>query len=423
MKLQVENPKSFETLTSEFQKYIDDNKTGGILCAVYQKGNLVYCNKFGWKDKENKIPIAFDDIFRIYSLTKTIKCLAALILLEQQKFDLDDSLEKFLPEFNNLKVLKSYNEQTGKIEFVDVKKSITIKQLFTHTSGLSYGDYHLLPDENLYGKAFGFTGETRLRTKLDMIPIMPPLKEFSRRLATLPLAFEPGTYWWYGFNHELMGYLIEVISGKKLDVFLKEHIFDKLGMNDTDFYVPEEKWNRLAKVYTKNQDDKLVIAKRSLMKSSSLKTPSCLVGGGLVSTLEDYLKVCLMMLNGGEYNGNQIVSKETIKLMTNNQLPNNRSFLDMQYFPYRDLKSIKSRKGYGYGLGVLVKTAKNMSREEIGGYSWAGTLNTQFNIDPLNQVISIVLTQYCSKSSDWIFPIDSYRITDLVYESLEKLNK
>ncbi|MCG3254349.1 MAG: beta-lactamase family protein [Candidatus Heimdallarchaeota archaeon] len=134
MKIQVENPKSFDTLTSELHEYIDDNKTGGILCAVYHKGDLVYCNKFGWKDKENNIPMAFDDIFRIYSLTKPIICLAALILLEQQKFDLDDSIEKFLPEFNNLRILKSFDEQTGKIEFIDVKKTLSIKQLFTHTS-------------------------------------------------------------------------------------------------------------------------------------------------------------------------------------------------------------------------------------------------------------------------------------------------
>ncbi|MFX1253349.1 MAG: serine hydrolase domain-containing protein [Promethearchaeota archaeon] len=420
MKLDVVNPKSFAALTSEFHKYIDDNKTGGILCAVYQKGDLVYCNKFGWKDIENKIPIAVDDIFRIYSMTKPITCLAALILYEQGKFDLDDPLEKYLPEFNNLKVLKSYNDQTGKIELEEIKNSITIKQLFTHTSGLSYGDYPEIPVDRLYGEKFGFTGETRLRTKLDMFPIMEPLEEFSKRLATLPLAFAPRTHWWYGFNHEILGFLIEVLSGKKLDVFLKEHIFDKLGMNDTDFYVPEEKWERLTKVYTKNQDDKLIEVKGGIYEGFKHKIQFLSGGGGLVSTLEDYMKFCLMMLNGGQYKDNQIVSKETIKLMTSNQLPNNNTFLDLQYIKYEDSESIKRHEGYGFGLGVLVKIAENMSKGGIGEYGWGGALNTIFHMDPKNQVISIVLTQYCPENSDWIFPIDRLRINNLVYEALEK---
>jgi CubicO group peptidase (beta-lactamase class C family) len=253
-----------------------------------------------------------------------------------------------------------------------------------------------------------------------MFPIMPPLDEFSKRLATLPLAFAPGEHWWYAFSHEILGYLIEVLSGKKLDVFLKEHIFDKLGMNDTDFYVPKEKWERLTKVYTKNQDDKLIEVEGAIYEGFKHRIQYLSGGGGIVSTLEDYMKFCIMMLNGGKYNGNQIVSKETIELMTSNQLPNNNTFLDMQYMKYEDPEAIKRNEGYGFGLGVLVKIAENMSRSGIGDYSWGGAFNTFFNIDPANQVISIVLTQYCPETSDWIFPIDWLRINNLVYEALEK---
>ena len=144
-------------------------------------------------------------------------------------------------------------------------------------------------------------------------------------------------------------------------------------------------------------------------------------GGGLVSTLEDYMKFCLMMLNGGQYKSNQILSQEIINLMTSNQLPNNSTFLDMQYIKCNDPEAIKRMEGYGFGLGVLVKMAKNMSKSGIGDYSWGGAFNTLFDIDPTNRVISIVLTQFCPEDSDWIFPIDWLKIDSLVYRALEKV--
>ncbi len=421
MKIEKLDPEVFNKLSHEFQTYIDENVTGSVLCAIYHKGKIVYCNKFGWKDKENQIPIEFDDIFRIYSMTKPITCLAALILYEQGKFDLEDPLEMYLPEFNNLKILKSYDYETGEAELEEIKNPITIKQLFTHTSGLSYGDYpDEIPVDKLYGEEFGFTGENRLKTKLEMFPIMPSLDEFSKRLATLPLTFYPGEHWDYAFSHEILGYLIEVLSGKKLDFFFKEHIFDKLGMNDTDFYIPEEKWSRLTKVYTKNQYDKLIEVEGAIYDGFKHKIQYLSGGGGLVSTLEDYMTFCIMMLNGGQYKDNQIVTQETINLMTSNQLPNNSTYLDMQYIKFKDSEVIERMEGYGFGLGVLVKIAENMSRSGIGHYSWGGAFNTQFDIDPTNQVISVFLTQYCPENSDWIFPIDWLRIDNLVYEALEK---
>jgi CubicO group peptidase (beta-lactamase class C family) len=414
------SPDSFDELSKEFQKYIDEDITGSILCVVYHKDKIVYCNKFGWKDKKNRIPIAFDDIFRMYSMSKPITCLASLILYEQGKYELDDPIEKYLPEFKNQQVLKSYDRKTGKVVLEEARSPITIRKLLTHTSGISYGDYAGLPIDKLYGEKFGFTGKIRLRAKLDMFPEMEPLEDFSKRLASLPLAFEPGTHWWYGFNHELLGYLIERVSGKKLDVFLKEYIFDKLDMKDTDFYVPEEKWKKLPKVYTKNQKKELVEVEGAIYEGFKHKIQFLSGGGGLVSTLEDYLKFCLMMLNGGKYNNHQILSKETIKQMTSNQLPNNRTYLDMQYIPYEDLESRKFNEGYGFGLGVLVKIAANIWKTGIGNYCWAGALSTLFDIDQKNRVISIMLTQYCPETSDWIFPISRFKINNLIYDALKK---
>jgi CubicO group peptidase (beta-lactamase class C family) len=421
MKIEKINPKAFKKLSGEFQKYIDRNVTGCVLCAVYHQDKLVYCNKFGWKDRENQIPIAFDNIFRMYSMTKPITCLAALILHEEGLFNLDDPLEKYLPEFKNLKILKSYDNKTGETKLEENKNPITIKHLFTHTSGLSYGDY---PEECsvdiLYGEEFGFTTENRLKKKLEMFPIMPSLDDFSKRLATLPLVFEPGKYWWYAFNHEILGHLIEKLSRKKLDAFFRDEIFEKLEMNDTDFYVPNKKWTRLTKVYTKDKNGKLIGVKGSIYEGFKHKIDFLSGGGGLVSTLEDYLKFCIMMLNGGSYKDKQILSRETIKMMTTNQLPNNKTFLDMQFIEYEDPESIIRNEGYGFGLGVLVKIAENASRSGIGDYSWGGAFNTFFNIDPANQVILIVMTQYCPENSDWIMPIDWLRIGNLIYKALKK---
>ncbi len=425
MEIQEIDSDAFSNLSDEFQKYIDDNKTGGVLGAVYYQGKLVYCNKFGWKDIENEIPISFDSIFRLYSMTKPITCLAALILLEEGKYKLNDPLEKYLPEFKNLKVLKSYNEETGEVELEDAQKPITIKQLFTHTSGLSYGFYPGVPIDELYQEKFNFgekktalPRDDRLRAVLETS--FPPLEEFSQSLATLPLKFEPDDHFCYSFAHDILGLLVEKLSGKKFDEFLKERIFNKIGMIDTDFFVPPEKRERLVEAYTRNQEGNLVRVTGNIREGFNHK-PKMLAGGtGLVSTLNDYLKFCIMMLNGGKYEGVQVISEETIDLMTSNQLPQGKSFLEMQMVQPEDPEIIKRNTGYGFGLGVLVKKDENMLKSGIGDYGWAGALNTTFRIDPANKVIFIVLTQYCPVDNNWIAPIDTLKISDLVYESLEK---
>jgi len=418
MKIEQVKSESFSHLTTKLQNFIDNNETGSILCAVYHKGKMVYCDKFGWRDKENNIPIEFDDIFRIYSMTKPIVSLAALILHEEGKFNLDDPIEIFLPEFKNIRILKSYNHETGDTELEEAKNKITLKHLFTHTSGLSYGFYPGIPVDKLYGEKFGFVGENRTKSVLESFPKLDILDEFSKKLASLPLIFEPGTNMWYGFNHDVLGLLIEKLSSKKLDVFLKERIFDKLSMNDTSFYVSEENRNRLAKPYMKKQDRELIEVKGEISGGFDSK-PAFLSGGaGLVSTLEDYLKFTLMLLNGGEYAGNQIVSSKTIELMTSNQLQDGKTYLDMQYIKVEDPELIEMTEGYGFGLGVVVKIAKNRAKSGIGDYGWAGAANTLFRIDPTNQVIIIVFSQHIPPDNNWIQPITTDEIQSLVYDSL-----
>ena len=317
-----------------------------------------------------------------------------------------------------MKVLKSYSKETGEIELEEAKEKMTVKHLFTHTSGLSYGFYPDEPIDKLYGDEFGYKKENRIKEVLESLPQMCVLNEFSNKLALLPLLFEPGSNWWYSFGHDILGLLVEKLSDKKLDTFLKENIFDKLGMHDTNFFVSEEKKDRLVKAYMKEKEGNLIEVKGDISDMYNSKPKLLSGGGGLVSTLEDFLKFSLMMLNEGKHNGKQIISKRIIDLMTSNQLPQGRSYLDMQYYEAEDPEIIERNEGYGYGLGVIVKVAENMTKAGIGEYGWGGAANTMFRIDPAKQVITIVFSQHIPPNNDWIQPIDTIKITELVHNAL-----
>ncbi len=410
---EIITPDSFSSLSLKLQKFIDDGDTGSILCAVYHKDKIVYSNKFGWKDKENQMPIAFGDIFRIYSMTKPIVSLAALILHAEGKYELDDPISNYLPEFKSMKILKSYNPETGEIETTDTNNQITIKHLFTHTSGISYGMYPGMPIDKFYGKELGYSDEYRMKSVAEAFHQKIQLEEFSKQLAELPLTFESGKYWWYGWNHDILGLLIEKLSNTKLDVFLRERIFNKLGMKDTDFYVPKEKWDRLTKVYTKDTEGNLLELRGIIADEFKYKPIFFSGGGGLVSTLDDFMKFCVMMLNGGTYEDQQIVSEKTVELMISDHLPAGRDFIDMQIVKPEDPEIIKQNEGFGVGLGVLVKTGENMWASGIGEYGWDGVLNTTFRVDPANQVIMLLMTQY--------LPVDDLSVQPILYSDLNPL--
>ncbi|MFW9853360.1 MAG: serine hydrolase domain-containing protein, partial [Candidatus Thorarchaeota archaeon] len=240
-----------------------------------------------------------------------------------------------------------------------------------------------------------------------------------KRIATLPLFFEPGTHWWYGLNHDLLGLLIEKLSGKKFDVFLKESIFNKLDMENTDFYVPKEKKERLVIPYMKKKDGSLVEVKGPIADGFYSKPEFLSGGGGLVSTLEDYLKFCIMMLNGGVYNETQIISHKALEMMVSNHFPDGKTTLDMEYYKTEDSEIRKRNEGYGFGLGVKIKIAENITRSGIGEYGWGGAADTIFNIDPINQIITIMLSQHIPPDNNWIHPIqDNIKISELVYDTL-----
>ncbi|MHA2092706.1 MAG: serine hydrolase domain-containing protein, partial [Candidatus Kariarchaeaceae archaeon] len=374
-----------------------------------------FCDKFGWQDKEEQISMEFDSIFRIFSMTKPIISVAVLLLLDEGKIQLEDPISKYLPEFTSMKILQ--RDENGQ-NTMETTTNITILHLLTHISGLSYGFFPGVPIDKLYGETFSYEDENRIRSVLETMLDAPTLKEFSEKLASLPLTFEPGTKWWYGFNFDILGYLIEKISGRALDYFLKERIFSKLGMNDTDFYVPDSKQDRLCKAYT--IEDSELVEVTGPTKTGFNQKPTLLSGGaGLVSTIEDYLKFCLLLLDEGTYNREQILSQKAVELMRSNYLPHGKSMLDTYFVKLEDPELIKKYEGMGSGLGVSVKIGQNALPSSLGEYGWVGAFNTIFRIDPKKNLIWIILTQYCPEDNFWIKAIDEFDISPLIYQGIE----
>jgi CubicO group peptidase (beta-lactamase class C family) len=341
---------SMELIPKTLQTYIDSGKLAGISALVFKDSQVVYRQNFGMSDIGKKIPVDDKTIFRIFSMSKPITSVALMTLFDEGKFALDDPVAKYIPEFANTLV---YNIETGKTE--PQKQPLTIRNLLTHTSGITYGWDLKAYVDSVYRatKVIGWDGVLADKIKL---------------LATLPLKSQPGTKYEYSYSIDVAGYLVEVLSVVPFDVYLKTKIFDPLKMDDTGFFVPDEKRNRFAGVYSV-KDGKLVLNEQM---GEAFK-PSVTMfsgGGGLVSTLDDYLTFCKMLLNGGELNGVRIISEKAVGLISSNQLP----------------EGVKYADGKGYGLAVDVNLA-------TGEYGWAGAAATKFWIDPQNRMILIFGTQ------------------------------
>ena len=333
-----------------------------------------------------------------------------LKLIEDGEVSLDTELRKFIPEFDLTNIFKRVRTKTGEVKTSENLTPITIKHLLTHTAGLSYGFFgQAVPLDKIYAENLPNMRGPEKATKDQM---HSNLKEFVNKLAELPLIREPGTFWWYSHSFDVLGYLIEVISGKYLDDFLKESIFDKVGMHDTTFIVPEEKIDRVAKIYEKNDESNILI---EINREKFIK---CLSGGGgLYSTLEDYLKFCEMILHNGMVGNTQILTQKSISTMLSNHLPNGKSVSEIgPYVP--GTKDHELWKGTGYGLGGWVKQDENLWKCGVGTYSWMGIANTYFHIDPTNQVISIILPQRLPRSN-FTWPLEWKEYINLVYEGLK----
>lgn len=340
----------------KMEAYVEKGKLSGISLLILQDGKAVHQNTFGLSNIEEGRPLDKDAIFRIYSMSKPITAAALMMLYEEGKFELDDPVAQYIPEFENTMVWENGNE-------VPQKEAFTIRQLLTHTAGFCYGmgESHV---DSLYNQAYQ-GGLKATRNLESMIKV----------LAVIPLKNQPGKIWEYSVSIDVAGYLVEVLSGKTFDVFLQTRLFDPLKMEDTGFEVPKEDFGRLAMIYSENKDSGNLTPVEGLTNEVMKPAGIYSGGGGLVSTIGDYARFGQMLLNGGELDGVRVLEESTVKLIMTDQMPSTASY----------------HKGMGYGLGGQVnnKTAE---------YSWSGMAATYFVLDPENDMMVLAFTQYVPNS-------------------------
>lgn len=360
-----------EHLRTAAQGYVDQGKLVGLITLVARHGKVAHLECYGLMDIEAEKPMQSDTIFRIYSMTKPIACFALMMLVEEGLISLNDPVTKFIPEFEALKVFADTNETAT--ELTEVESVMTIWHLLTHTSGLSYDAVVQTPLEDMYREAGMFDSLHVLQVSL---------KNMIKILAELPLGFQPGSEFRYSMAHDVIGYIVSLVSDLPFDTFLEERIFRPLGMVDTGFYVPREKLNRFAAMYSPPGDDgiRLVDAPATSPFSRPDRTPSG--GVGLVSTTSDYLRFAQMVLNGGVLNGVRLLRRETVQMMTTNQLPD-------------ELVPIFSWPGMGYGLGFGVHVGPDRTRDlgSKGTFLWLGHAGTNFWVDPNEALIGLIMPQ------------------------------
>lgn len=369
-----------ERLNGLMQGYTDNAKVAGIVTMLARRGQVFHLEAFGHMDIQAGKPMETDSIFRIYSMSKPITSAAVMMLYEEGHFHLDDPVSGFIPELDSLQVFDGMG-QTGP-RYVPQQRPITIRQLLTHTAGLSYGFSMDSPVEDTYRKADLFHPDSNL-------------EEMVGKLGEIPLVYQPGDQWRYSVATDVLGYLVEVISGQTFDRFLQERIFDPLRMVDTAFYAPEQKLDRLASIYGPSERGD-GIQPMDNAEVNAYKRPHTLFsgGGGLVSTACDYMRFCRMMLDGGSLDGVRLLSPKTIELMTSNHLPG-------RLIPFSVSEAgADSTRGCGFGLGfrVIMDIAEHGVLGSEGAYSWGGAASTVFWIDPKEELIAILMTQFMPPS-------------------------
>lgn len=394
------DPQRLERITSHFATYVDSGKLPGFHITVAREGKLAYSGKYGFADVENKKPIADDTIYRIYSMTKPICAVAAMILWEEGKFELTDQVKWFIPSFGNQKVFRSGTLTAPMYE--PVTEPMKMWHLFSHTAGLTYGFVYSNPVDQMYRNA-GFEWGT---------PKGMNLEQICDALAELPLLFQPGTEWAYSMSIDVLGRVVEVITGMSLGEFMKKRIFDPLGMTDTAFHCPEDKHDRLAALYVPNPADKKILRNDAGATGAMHEPPAHLGGGGLVSTMSDYLKFAEMLRGGGELNGVRILSPRTVEMMASNHLPNNADLTEFG----RPLFSETAFDGVGFGLSmsVTLDPVKAKVPGSPGDYGWGGAASTNFTVDPLEGLTYTIMTQLLPSSTWPLRP----QLKQLVFQAL-----
>ncbi len=345
------------------QRYVDGGIVSGIVTMVARRGELVHWDAVGYRDIEDQTPLQPNDILRICSMTKPITSVGVMTLVEGGEISLDDPVSRYLPALERVQVYTNDG-------LVPPSSPVTIEDLLGHTSGLTYGTFGETPVDSLYRREDVFSGD---------------LQNLVDEVSGLPLLGQPGSIWNYGVSTDVLGRVIEVVSGQPFDEFLNERVFDPLGMEDTDFYVPSEKSPRLANVYVTAADGTLERLERSFC-SNEAKPQLLSGGGGLLSTAPDYLRFAQMLLNGGEWEGSRLLRPETVELMRTNRL--SKDLIPLRIGPF-----VLPGYGFGLGFGVLTDSEATPTPDSNGIFRWAGYASTYFWIDPEEQLIGIVMAQ------------------------------
>jgi CubicO group peptidase (beta-lactamase class C family) len=370
------------------QQYIASDKLAGTVTLVARNNEIVHLSANGMKDRETGEKMTTDTLFRIYSMTKPITAVAALTLWEQGKFHMYDPIEKYLPELANLKVYVSGEGNNMVVE--DAKNPVRIIDLFLHTAGFSYG----------------FTGSEidKLYRALPTPSETDTVESVLLRLAKIPLNHQPGTQWHYGVNTDIIGFLVERLSGKKLGDYMQEVIFDPLQMNDTGFYVPANKASRLAQIYGPDKNGATVVVENEALGNFLSDPPVHNGGGGLVSTIGDFYVFSQMLLNGGQYNGVRILGSRTVEYLSNNHLP-------PSMVPF---KPDSPGEGYALAMSVTTDPSQVLMMSSQGDYGWGGAASTYFRIAPEENMIVISMTQFLPTG----FHLYQHDFRNVVYQSL-----
>jgi CubicO group peptidase (beta-lactamase class C family) len=365
-------------ITEAFKQEIDKGNLPGVVVLVARKGKLVYSDAFGFQDKESAKPMTKDAIFRIYSMTKPLVSVAAMMLVEDGKIELTDSISKFLPAMKNMQVsVAKTDAEFAKVTYtlVSSQREITVQDLLRHTAGLAYANLSQnTPVKEAYTKA-GVDEDPRGLTPAEEV----------ERMSKTPLAHEPGTVWEYSLASDMLGRVVEAASGKRLSDFLDERLFKPLAMNDTAFYVPSEKLSRLAEALptdaSTGKPNKLYDVKAIPNNDSG--------GAGGVSTAADYLRFAQMMANGGQLDGKRYLSRTTVELMTADHLGTRISA------PVTPGEILLASPGYTFGLGFAVRQAAGIAGVpgSAGEFMWGGYAGTYFWIDPKEQIVAVYMSQ------------------------------
>ena len=359
-------------IDATLKRFTDSGKTAGVSALIFEKGKEVYFNAFGYADREAKVPMDRNTLVRIFSMTKPVTGVALMTLFDKGAFQLDEPLSKYCPEFTNMQVYKGV-DANGNLILEPAKRPITIRDITRHTAGFAGTDIPALAD---------------LVKKANYMAPTNTLSEMAKKLASLPLQFHPGDQWAYGPSVDVQAYLVEKLSGKPFDQYVKETILDPLKMTNTRYVIPENDRNRFAALYNRSDDGVLTRVPDEQANAFNTKDWALKPGGfGLTATLDDYMKFAQMLVNKGQLGKVRILKPETVKLMSTSHLSD--TITKRLWLP--------SKGRVGFGIDFAVRTQPPANKEEnngvVGEFFWDGAASTMFWVDPANNLTAVLFTQ------------------------------